>query len=118
MLDKPRILSLFPNLFNKFNKNMSTHVRSSIYLPIVTLIITRICVEGGRSIPKPSANRSPYICTLVQKLKHRVYKIHAFLNKRLCKLFNFKKTCTSCTDEVREKVPSFQKVTRFLRYKP
>ena len=30
MLDKPRILSLFPNSFNKFN-NMSTHVRSSIY---------------------------------------------------------------------------------------
>ena len=30
MLRKPHILSLFPNLFNKFNKNMSTHVRSSI----------------------------------------------------------------------------------------
>ena len=29
MLGKPRILSLFPNLFNKFNKT-STHVRSSI----------------------------------------------------------------------------------------
>ena len=25
-------------------------------------------------------------------------------------------TCTSCTDEVRVKVPSFQKVTLFLRY--
>ena len=24
--------------------------------------------------------------------------------------------CTSCTDEVREKVPSFQKVTLFLQY--
>ena len=31
MLGKPRILSLFPNSFNKFNKT-STHVRSSIYL--------------------------------------------------------------------------------------
>ena len=31
MLGKPRILSLFLNSFNKFNKNMSTHVRSSIY---------------------------------------------------------------------------------------
>ena len=25
-------------------------------------------------------------------------------------------TCTSCTDEVRVKVPSFKKVTLFLRY--
>ena len=25
-------------------------------------------------------------------------------------------TCTSCTDEIREKVPSFQKVTFFLQY--
>ena len=31
MLGKPRILSLFPNSFNKFNKNMSTHVRSSLF---------------------------------------------------------------------------------------
>ena len=32
-------------------------------------------------------------------------------------LFHLKMTCTPCTDEVREKVPSFQKVTLFLRYK-
>ena len=30
------------------------------------------------NILKPSSNRSPYIFTLVQKVKHRVYKIHAF----------------------------------------
>ena len=30
MLGKPRILSLFLNLCNKFNKTMSTHLRSSI----------------------------------------------------------------------------------------
>ena len=30
---------------------------------------------------------------------------------------SFKMTCTSCTDDVREKVPSFLKVTLFLRYK-
>ena len=30
---------------------------------------------------KPTANWSPYIFTLVQKVKHRVYKIHAFLNE-------------------------------------
>ena len=27
---------------------------------------------------KPSSYRSPYIFTLVQKVKHRVYKIHVF----------------------------------------
>ena len=57
----------------------------------------------------PSSNRSPYIFTLVQKVKHRVYKIHALLNEavlcRDCKLFHLK----NCKDEVREKVPSFQK---------
>ena len=36
---------------------------------------------------------------------------------RLCKLFNLKMTCTFCTDVLRVKVPSFQKVTHFLRYK-
>ena len=30
------------------------------------------------SILKRTANRSPYIFTLVQKVKHRVYKIHVF----------------------------------------
>ena len=46
--------------------------------------------------------------TLVQKVKHRVNKIHAFLNKAILCQFHLKMTCTSCTDEVREKVPSFQ----------
>ena len=32
-------------------------------------------------------------------------------------LFHLKMACTSCTDEVRIKVPSFQKVTLFFRYK-
>ena len=32
MLGKLRILSLFPNPFNKFNNNMSTHVRFLYYL--------------------------------------------------------------------------------------
>ena len=50
--------------------------------------------------------------TLVQKVKHSVYKFMFFLNAAiLCgdsgKLFHLKMTCTSCTDEVREKVPSF-----------
>ena len=34
-------------------------------------------------ILKPSSNRSPYIFTLVQKVKHRVYKIHAFENEAI-----------------------------------
>ena len=31
-------------------------------------------------------------------------------------VISFKNSCTSCTDEIRVKVPSFQKVTLFLRY--
>ena len=50
-------------------------------------------------------------------MKHRVYKIYAFFNETIfcrdCKLFHLKVTCTSCTDEVREKVSSFKKVTLF-----
>ena len=74
-------------------------------------------------ILKPTANCSPYIFTLVQKVKHRVYKINVFfkLSNTLpdsASYFIKKMTCTSCTDEAREKVPSFQKVTLFLRFKP
>ena len=39
------------------------------------------CIEvkhGLLDILKPTANWSPYIFTLVQKVKHRVYKIHVF----------------------------------------
>ena len=36
---------------------------------------------------------------------------------RLCQLFYLEMTCASCTDEGRVKVPSFQRVTHFLRYK-
>ena len=32
-------------------------------------------------------------------------------------VISLKKTCTSCTDEIRDKVPSFQKVTLFRGYK-
>ena len=35
----------------------------------------------------------------------------------LCKLFHLKMTCNFCSDDVRVKVPSFQKVTHFLQYK-
>ena len=65
-------------------------------------------------ILKPTAYRSSYIFTLIQKVKHRVYKTHVvFLSEailpRLCKLFHLNMTCTFGTDEVREKVPSFKK---------
>ena len=70
------------------------------------------------SMLKAIANRSPYISTLVQKVKRKVYKIHVFLREaKLCRE-SARMTCTCCTDEVREKVPSFKKVTLFLRYKP
>ena len=32
---------------------------------------------------KTKSNRSPYIFTLVQKVKHRLYKFHAFLNEAI-----------------------------------
>ena len=35
---------------------------------------------------------------------------------RLCRSFNLKMTDTSCTDDARVKVPTFQKVTFFLQY--
>ena len=59
--------------------------------------------------------------TLVQKVKigHKklcFYKQNKAL-PRLCKLFHSKMTCTVCIDDVRVKVPSFQKVTQFLQYK-
>ena len=38
--------------------------------------------HGLLDILKPTANWSPYIFTLVQKVKHRVYKIHVFLSKQ------------------------------------
>ena len=34
-------------------------------------------------ILKPSSNRSPYTFKLVQKVKHRVYKIHGFINEAI-----------------------------------
>ena len=54
------------------------------------------CTQDCRwiSILKPTANWSPYIFTLVQKVKHRVYTIHVFKCSntlpRLCKLFHLK----------------------------
>ena len=55
MLGKPRILFLFRNLFNKFNKT-STHVRSSmakkliLYLMSATLLA--VCSSFEKKMPK------------------------------------------------------------------
>ena len=59
--------------------------------------------------------------TLVQKVKIG-HKNSCFFKQtkalpRLCKLFHSKMTSTFCIDDVRVKVPSFQKVTQFLQYK-
>ena len=67
----------------------------------------------------PTPNWSPYIFMLVQKVKlgHKkscFYKQTKVL-PRLYKLFHLK--MTFCTDDVRVKVASFQKVTQFLQYK-
>ena len=41
------------------------------------------CTFENNDILKPSSNLSPYIFTLVQKVKHRVYKIHVFLSEAI-----------------------------------
>ena len=41
----------------------------------------RVLAIMSQSILRPSSNRSPYIFTLVQKVKNRAYKIHAFKNE-------------------------------------
>ena len=43
----------------------------------------RFRVVKNEHILKPSSDRSPYIFTLVQKVKHGVYKSHAFLNEAI-----------------------------------
>ena len=40
-------------------------------------------LDINSNILKPSSNRSPYTFTVVQKVKHRVYTIHVFLNKAI-----------------------------------
>ena len=69
----------------------------------------------------PTPNWSPYIFTLVQKVKIGHKKICFYKQikalPRLCKLFHLKMTCTFCTDDVIVKVSTFQKVTQFLQYK-
>ena len=70
-------------------------------------------------ILKPSSYRSLYIFYASSENKNRSYKIFAFIKAlpRFGKSFHLKMTFTSCTDENRVKVPSFQKVTLFLQYK-
>ena len=57
----------------------------------------------------------PYIFAHVQKMKIALQNVNAIKKSkalsRLCRLSHFKMTGRSCTDKVREKVPSFQKVT-------
>ena len=49
---------------------------------VVVVVVVEVVVSG---ILKASSNRTVYNVSLVQKMKHRVYKIHAFLNEaNLC----------------------------------
>ena len=50
-------------------------------------------------------------------IKHLCFYKQTNALPRLCKFFHSKMTCTFCIDDVRVKVPSFQKVTQFLQYK-
>ena len=82
----------------------------------------RDLLEKTAIYTKPTANRSPYIFTLVQNVKRRVYQIHVFLSEqyfaKTLQIISFKNDVYFLHGRVREKVPSFQKVTLFLRYKP
>ena len=94
---------------------MSRRLKINIFLSCLAFFM-----EHRHTLP-PTPNWSPYIFTLVQKVKigHKkscFYKQTKAL-PRLCKLFHSKMTCTFCIDEVRVKVPSFHKVTQFLQYK-
>ena len=69
----------------------------------------------------PTPNWSPYIFTLVQKVKIG-HKNQCFFEQtkalpRLYRLFHLKITRTFCTDDVKVKIPLFQKVTQILQYK-
>ena len=48
MLSKRHILSLFLNLFNKFNKILSTHIRSSITYKCYRLLIQTLSLNLDR----------------------------------------------------------------------
>ena len=62
-----------------------------------------------------SSNRSPYILILDQKVRDRANKVYAFKIKQdFAETFHLKMKCTSYTNEVREKAPSFQNVSPFL----
>ena len=64
--------------------------KQSVFSPDKALFLTSCSStnlqEKKKYILKPTSYRSPYIFTLVQKVNHRVYKIHVFLSEaRLCR---------------------------------
>ena len=62
-----------------------------------------ISIKIPVTILKPTANWSPYIFTLVQKVKHRVYKIRVLLSEAIL-----------CRDSLPRQVISFRNVVYFL----
>ena len=63
----PSILSLFLNSFNKFNLNMSTHVRSSIYRKInhikeTALVLRRAIMFGNPIHDSQRTTKLEYLC--------------------------------------------------------
>ena len=98
----------------RYQSKSSTYIRG---------LIPRNFAESAEAVPigttacilKPSSN-----FYASSECKNRSYNIHnCIIKTRLCQdcsLFHLKMTFTSCTDEVRVKVTSFQKVTLFLRH--
>ena len=60
----------------RLKTNLQTEVSWFNFYP---LIICLLSPGYNLIILKPTANWSPYIFTLVQEVKRRVYKIHVFL---------------------------------------
>ena len=58
-----------------------------VILPVAMVFTNAVNVTNIVYILKQTANWSLYICTLVQKVKHRVYKIHVFLSETILRLF-------------------------------
>ena len=78
------VTNLLSNIHLCLFYSTCTKVHSYSYLPNSGNSLLHINIMVNiRYILNPSSNRSPYIFTLGQKVKHRVYKVHAILNEAI-----------------------------------
>ena len=72
---------LFVVIKTIFRDRTTTYLEISMSHPLKYIVYCIIILIA--CILKPTANRSPYLFTLVQKLKHRVYNIQVFLSEAI-----------------------------------